>query len=88
MAINLPNARWKTTTPTTKLRIHFEERWPTSEWFRSGMIWNVGAGKVYYFRPGHDTYPIFRQDAPLRNLTNATRWLAVQQREKSTNRDV
>lgn len=53
-----------------------EERWGTGEWFRSGMLWKVGKGEVFYFRPGHETYPTYRQEWPLRVVTNATRWLA------------
>ena len=29
----------------------FEDRWPTGEWFRSGMVWRIGRGRVFYFRP-------------------------------------
>jgi len=53
----------------------FEERWEPGEWFRSGMVWNLGKGRVFYFRPGHETYPIYRQTLPLKILSNATRWL-------------
>ena len=53
----------------------FEEYWKAGEWFRSGSIWKVGKGKVFYFRPGHETYPVFKQQWPLQILTNAVRWL-------------
>lgn len=53
----------------------FEERWDKGESFRSGLVWKLGKGKVVYFRPGHETYPIFRQAEPLRILANAARWL-------------
>jgi trehalose utilization protein len=43
--------------------------------FRSGCVWRVGQGRVFYFRPGHETYPIFQQAEPLRVLENAVRWL-------------
>lgn len=56
-----------------------EERWATGEWFRSGMIWKLGKGRVFYFRPGHETYPIFQQELPLKIIENAARWLAVAQ---------
>ncbi|MEY4482851.1 MAG: hypothetical protein RL693_303, partial [Verrucomicrobiota bacterium] len=39
----------------------FEERWDQGEHFRSGSLWQVGKGRVFYFRPGHETYPIFKQ---------------------------
>ena len=64
-------------------KVLFEERWAGGEWFRSGMLWNLGNDKVFYFRPGHETYPIYRQPIPLKILSNATRWLAEQTREKS-----
>jgi trehalose utilization protein len=53
-----------------------EERWASGEWFRSGAIWKLGHGRVFYFRPGHETYPIYKQPIPLKILTNAIRWLA------------
>jgi trehalose utilization protein len=56
-----------------------EERWVTGEWFRSGAIWKLGQGRVFYFRPGHETFPIYKEAIPLQILTNAARWLAVGQ---------
>jgi trehalose utilization protein len=53
----------------------FEEKWDKGERFRSGCVWKVGKGKVFYFRPGHETYPVFRQETPLRVIENACRWL-------------
>ena len=53
----------------------FEERWATGEWFRSGAIWKLGKGRVFYFRPGHETYSVFTQGLPLQILANAVRWL-------------
>ena len=60
----------------------FEESWKEGETFRSGLVWNLGDGKVFYFRPGHETYPIYRQPIPLKILSNAARWLAEQTRKK------
>ena len=54
-----------------------EERWASGEWFRSGAIWTLGRGKVFYFRPGHETYSIYKQSIPLKILTNAVRWLGT-----------
>lgn len=54
----------------------FEERWETGEHFRTGMTWQVGRGRVFYFGPGHETYDVFRREIPLRIVTNAVRWLA------------
>ncbi len=52
-----------------------EERWASGEWFRSGTVWTLGRGKVFYFRPGHETYPVFKQAVVLKILANAVRWL-------------
>jgi len=54
----------------------FEEKWDKGERFRSGCVWNIGKGRVFYFRPGHETYPIFKQAEPLRVVENAVRWMA------------
>ena len=59
----------------------FEERWETGEHFRTGLVWRVGLGKVAYFGPGHETYDVYRQEIPLRIVTNAVRWLAARARE-------
>ena len=59
----------------------FEERWDKGEHFRSGCIWQVGQGRVFYFRPGHETYPVYKQAECLRVIENATKW-AAQQVEK------
>jgi trehalose utilization protein len=53
-----------------------EERWATGEWFRSGAVWKLDRGRIFYFRPGHETHPIYKQEIPLRIVTNAVRWLA------------
>ncbi len=53
----------------------FEERWPTGEWFRSAMVWDIGLGKVVYLRPGHETYKVYFEEYPLKILKNAVRWL-------------
>jgi trehalose utilization protein len=46
------------------------------EVFRSGCCWHRGAGKIFYFRPGHETFPIFYQPEVQRVLANAVRWAA------------
>ena len=54
----------------------FEERWDKGERFRSGCAWQVGKGRVFYFRPGHETYPVFWDENCLRVVLNAARWAA------------
>lgn len=46
------------------------------EVFRSGCCYHRGRGKIFYFRPGHETYPIFYQPEVLRVITNAVHWTA------------
>ena len=46
------------------------------EIFRSGCVWERGYGRVFYFRPGHETYPIYYDENVLRVITNAVRWAA------------
>ncbi|MGC9468031.1 MAG: ThuA domain-containing protein [Anaerolineae bacterium] len=46
------------------------------EVFRSGCCYHRGAGKVFYFRPGHESYPIFYQPEVLKVLSNAVQWAA------------
>ena len=54
----------------------FQESWEKYEQaFRSGMLWNVGAGKVFYFRPGHETLPVYLQAEPLKIIGNAVEFL-------------
>lgn len=53
----------------------FEERWATGEHFRSGSVWRLGRGRVFYFRPGHEQYPVFFNPQILKILENAVNWL-------------
>jgi trehalose utilization protein len=53
----------------------FEERWNDKESFTSGCAWQVGKGRVFYFRPGHETYPIYNEEIPLKIVENAILWV-------------
>jgi trehalose utilization protein len=44
------------------------------EVFRSGLTWKRGAGSVFYFRPGHETYPTYHDANVQRVLKNAVKW--------------
>ena len=46
------------------------------EVFRSGCCYHRGCGKIFYFRPGHESYPIFYRDDIRRVIANAVRWAA------------
>ncbi len=50
------------------------------EVFRSGATYNRGAGKVFYFRPGHETYPTYHEPAIRRVILNAVGWAAPAER--------
>ena len=46
------------------------------EVFRSGCTFRRGKGKILYFRPGHETFPIYRDRNVRRVIANAVKWLA------------
>jgi trehalose utilization protein len=46
------------------------------EVFRSGCCFHRGKGKIFYFRPGHESYPIYHNPQVLKVIENAIRWAA------------
>ena len=44
------------------------------EVFRSGATWQRGHGRVFYFRPGHETYPTYHLPQVQLVITNSVRW--------------
>ena len=44
------------------------------EVFRSGCCFSRGLGKIFYFAPGHEEYPIYRDINVLKVIENAVRW--------------
>jgi trehalose utilization protein len=44
------------------------------EVFRSGLTYRRGAGNVFYFRPGHETYPTYHDANVQRVIANAVAW--------------
>ena len=44
------------------------------EVFRSGCCWRRGKGRVFYFSPGHETYPIYHHPEIKKVLANAVQW--------------
>lgn len=46
------------------------------EVMRSGMVWKRGRGRVFYFGPGHETFPIYHQPQVQTVIENACRYLA------------
>jgi len=74
--IELPNTemygeRFDIPTPDKLIFISWFEG---GEVFRSGCCYERGHGRIFYFRPGHETYPIFHNPEILKVITNAVRW--------------
>jgi trehalose utilization protein len=46
------------------------------EVFRSGCCYARGRGKIFYFRPGHETLPTYHHPDVQRVIYNAVRWAA------------
>lgn len=44
------------------------------EVFRSGVTYRRGAGRVFYFQPGHETYPTYHDRTVRQVLRNAVLW--------------
>jgi trehalose utilization protein len=44
------------------------------EVFRSGCCFTRGRGKIFYFRPGHETYPTYHNPQIIRVIANAVKW--------------
>jgi trehalose utilization protein len=44
------------------------------EVFRSGCCWYRGSGKIFYFRPGHETYPTYHQKEVQQVIINGVKW--------------
>lgn len=76
--IELPNTemygeRFDIPTPDELIFISWFEG---GEVFRSGCCWRRGHGRVFYFRPGHETFPIYHNPEIKKVLANAARWAA------------
>ncbi|MDD5728448.1 MAG: ThuA domain-containing protein [Victivallales bacterium] len=46
------------------------------EVFRSAFTLQRGNGKIFYFQPGHETFPSFHDDRVIKVIANAVRWTA------------
>jgi len=44
------------------------------EVFRSGCCYQRGNGRIFYFRPGHETYPVYHESVVMDVIDNAVRW--------------
>lgn len=54
------------------------------EAFRSGLTYRRGAGSVFYFRPGHETYPTFHDANVQMVLKNAAKWAHAARRAQGS----
>lgn len=50
------------------------------EVFRSGCCYRRGRGRVFYFRPGHETFPSYHHSVVRRVVANGVRWAAPESR--------
>lgn len=46
------------------------------EVFRSGCVYHRGNGKIFYFQPGHESYPTYYNKDVQKVIKNAVRWAA------------
>ena len=46
----------------------------SGEVFRSGCTFTRGNGKIFYFQPGHETNPAFKNENVQKIIKNAVRW--------------
>lgn len=44
------------------------------EVFRSGCCWHRGRGKIFYFRPGHEAFPVYFNPEIQQVMNNAVLW--------------
>ena len=65
--------RFNIPAPDTLLFISWFEG---GEVCRSGCCYHRGNGKIFYFRPGHETYPIYYQEEIVKVLKNGIDWAA------------
>ena len=54
------------------------------EVFRSGCLYERGNGKIFYFQPGHETYPTYQDPNVQSIIRNAVRFLAPAYRARLT----
>ena len=54
------------------------------EVFRSGATWTRGFGRIFYFSPGHEVYPIYHHPDVQRVIANGIRWTQPQEGNQIT----
>jgi trehalose utilization protein len=58
------------------------------EVFRSGATWRRGLGKLFYFSPGDQEYPVYHQPEIRRVLANGVRWARPTQARRDLTADM
>ena len=56
--------------------IVFISSYSGGEVLRSGVTFTRGLGRIFYFAPGHEEYPVYENPAVVRILCNAAQWAA------------
>ncbi len=72
---------WKTRRCTASSS-PFQNRWKRCSFRGSraakssapALTWRRGAGNIFYFRPGHETYPTYHNETVQKVLINAVKW--------------
>lgn len=53
------------------------------EVFRSGCTYVRGRGRIFYFRPGHETFPTYHNATVQKVIANGVRWVAPVMQERN-----
>ena len=56
----------------------------SGEVFRSGALWERVNGKIFYFQPGHETFPTYYDKTVQQTIINAVRFVAPTYRQETT----
>ncbi len=69
-------------------RLVFISWFQGGEVFRSGCCYRRGRGKIFYFAPGHETYPTYYDPNVQKVIYNAVRWAAPTRRPEPVRGEV
>ena len=62
-------------------KVLFIGNYSGGEVFRSGVLYERGNGKIFYFQPGHETFPTFKVPEVQTVIKNAVRFVSPAYRE-------
>ncbi len=57
-------------------KLLFIGHYENGEVFRAGCCYKRGNGNIFYFQPGHESYPTYHNPDIIRVISNAIRWAA------------